>query len=79
MGFASGGVWGMAYCRPMGYGVQFPAHQVGGRLELWDKRGYGLPGVWVKRGSTVMLVDAEGEGAMVSIPKYFASGNNPKC
>ena len=53
MGFASGGVWGMAYCGPMGYGVQFPTHQVGGWLELWDKRGYGLPGVWVRRGLTV--------------------------
>ena len=53
MGFAHGGVWGMRYCGPMGYGMQFPTYQVGGRLELWDKRGYGLPGVWVKRGSTV--------------------------
>ncbi len=44
----------MAYCGPMGYSVQFSAHQVGGRLELWDKRGYGLPGVWVRRGSTVI-------------------------
>ena len=43
----------MGYCGPMGYGMHFPAHQVGGRPGLWDKRGYGLPEVWVKRGSTV--------------------------
>ena len=43
----------MGYCGPMGYGVHFPTHQVGGRPGLWDKRGYGLPEVWVKRGSTV--------------------------
>ena len=43
----------MGYCRPMGYGVHFPAHQVGGQPGLWVKRGYELPEVWVKRGSTV--------------------------
>ena len=37
----------------MGYGMQFPANQVGGRLRPWDLRGYGLPEVWVKRGPTV--------------------------
>ena len=54
MGFGQGGVWVMGYCGPMGYGMQFPAHQVGGQLGLWDIRGYGLSGVWVKRGSTVL-------------------------
>ena len=54
MGFAREGVWVMGYCGPMGYGVHFPAHQVGGRPGLWVKRGYGLPEVWVKRGSTVV-------------------------
>ena len=53
MGFAREGVWFMGYCGPMGYGVHFPAHQVGGRPRLCVKRGYGLPEVWVKRGSTV--------------------------
>ena len=53
MGFAHEGVWVMGYCGPMGYGMHFPAHQVGGRPGLWVKRGYGLPEVWVKRGSTV--------------------------
>ena len=54
MGFARKGVWVMGYCGPMGYGVHFPAHQVGGWPGLWVKRGYGLPEVWVKRGSTVL-------------------------
>ena len=55
MGFAREGVWVMGYCGPMGYGVHFPAHQVGGRPGLWVKRGYVLPEVWVKRGSTVFI------------------------
>jgi len=37
----------------MGYGMHFPAHQVGGQLELWDIRGYGLSGLWVMTGPTV--------------------------
>jgi hypothetical protein len=53
MGFACRGVWVMGYCGPMGYGMQFPANQVGGQLRLWDIRGYGLSEVWVMRGSTV--------------------------
>ena len=55
MGFAYRGVWGMGYCGPMGYGMQFPANQVGGQLKLWDIRGYGLSEVWVMRGSTVVM------------------------
>ena len=54
MGFANGWVWVMGYCGPMGYGMQFPANQVGGQLELWVLRGYGLLEVWVKRSSTVV-------------------------
>ena len=53
MGFGRRPLWVMGYCGPMGYGMQFPAHQVGGQLGLWDIRGYGLSGVWVKRGPTV--------------------------
>ena len=53
MGFAFGGVWGMCYGTFMGYGIKIPAHQVGGFKMLWDIRGYGLSGLWVKRGSTV--------------------------
>ena len=43
----------MGYCRPMGYGPQFSANQLGRELKLWGKRGYGLRQVWVKRGLTV--------------------------
>jgi hypothetical protein len=39
----------------MGYGMFFPAHQVGGQPELWDIRSYGVSGVWVKRSSTVVV------------------------
>ncbi|KAF8802556.1 hypothetical protein BYT27DRAFT_7112011, partial [Phlegmacium glaucopus] len=42
MGFAHRRVWIMGYCGPMGYGIQFPANQVGGQPELWDIRGYGF-------------------------------------
>ncbi|KAF8810660.1 hypothetical protein BYT27DRAFT_7091404, partial [Phlegmacium glaucopus] len=42
MGFAHRRVWVMGYCGPMGYGMHFPANQVGGQLELWDIRGYGF-------------------------------------
>jgi len=36
-----------------GYGMHFPAHQVGGQAELWDITGYGFSQVWVMRGPTV--------------------------
>ena len=39
MGFSSGGVWVTGYGRPMGYGMHFPAHQVGGLAELLDITG----------------------------------------
>jgi GMP synthase-like glutamine amidotransferase len=45
----------MGYYGPMGYGMQFPANQLGGPLKLWGKRGYGLTEVWVKRGLTVLI------------------------
>jgi len=47
MGFSSGGVW------VMGYGMHFPAYQVGGLAELWVNTGYGLIQVWVITGLTV--------------------------
>ena len=53
MGFAHQGVWVMGYHGLMGYGVQIPAHQLGGPKMLWDFRGYGLSGAWVMRVSTV--------------------------
>ena len=54
MGYVGCGVWFMGYCGPMGYGMKFPANQLGGWLKLWGKRGYGLRQVWVKRGLTVV-------------------------
>ena len=45
----------MGFQGVMGYGVEFPAYQIGGSKMLWDKRGYGLSEVWVMRESTVHL------------------------
>ena len=53
MGFACQGLWVMGYCGLMGYGLQIPAHQLGGPKMAWDFRGYGLSEAWVKRVSTV--------------------------
>ena len=53
MGFARQRVWVMGYHGLMGYDLQIPAHQLGGPKKLWDFRGYGLSGAWVKRVSTV--------------------------
>ena len=44
----------MGYQRLMGYGVEFPAHRLGGPKKVWDFRVYGLSKVWVKTGSTVL-------------------------
>ena len=55
MGFSTGGVWVTGYDRPMGYGMHFPAHQVGGLILLWDITGYGFSKVWVMTGSTVHI------------------------
>jgi len=43
-GFCAQRGMGYGYCRPMGYGMQSPANQVGGQTGLWDIRGYGLQG-----------------------------------
>ncbi|KIK05649.1 hypothetical protein K443DRAFT_37170, partial [Laccaria amethystina LaAM-08-1] len=53
MGFACQGLWLIGYCRIMGYGLQIPAHQLGGPKRVWDFRGYGLSNAWVMRVSTV--------------------------
>jgi hypothetical protein len=45
----------MGYGRPMGYGMHFPAHQVGGLVLLWDITGYGFSKVWVITVSTVTI------------------------
>ncbi|TBU50638.1 hypothetical protein BD309DRAFT_1024940 [Dichomitus squalens] len=37
----------------MGYGVEFPLSRLGKAKILWVFRVYGLPGVWVRRVSTV--------------------------
>ena len=37
----------------MGYGMQIPAHRVGGPKNIWDFRVYGLSKSWVMRVSTV--------------------------
>ena len=56
MGFARQGLWVTGYCGLMGYGLQIPAHQLGGPKMAWDFRGYGLSEAWVKRVSTVVLL-----------------------
>jgi len=35
------------YCGLVDYGVQIPAHQLGGPKKAWDFRGYGLSEAWV--------------------------------
>ena len=55
MGFARQGLWVTGYCGLMGYGLQIPAHQLGGPKMAWDFRGYGLSEAWVTRVSTVLL------------------------
>jgi len=53
MGFGSWGVWSIGFRGCMGYGLGFPAYQVGNKKNLWDIREYGLSELWVKRESTV--------------------------
>src|SRR6202522_548875 len=38
----------------MGYGMQIPAHRVGGSKKLWGFRAYGLSESWAKRVPTVL-------------------------
>ena len=51
--FSAQKVWVIGYGRVMGYALQFGGIQVGGSLELWVSRDYGLREVWVKGDSTV--------------------------
>jgi hypothetical protein len=60
MGFAPQGLWVTGYRGLMGYGVQIPAHQLGGPKKAWDFRGYGLSEAWVMGVSTVYLVNGSG-------------------
>ncbi len=45
----------MEYDRVMGYDMHFPANQLGGPKKVWTIREYGLPQVWVKAETTVLL------------------------
>jgi hypothetical protein len=54
MGFAPGGVWIMGYRGCMGYGMHFPANQLGGLKKVWGFREYGLSRLWITRESTVL-------------------------
>ena len=51
----------MGYHGCMGYLPGFFAYQVGNLKNIWVKREYGLSELWVKRASTVQLLDFEGE------------------
>ena len=46
---------GMGYgvLEAMGYGLNFPANQLGGWDFLWGITGYGVSHIWVIAGSTV--------------------------
>jgi GMP synthase-like glutamine amidotransferase len=55
----------MGYYGPMGYGMQFPANQLGGPLKLWGKRGYGLTEVWVNRGLTVLGLSSSSDTSVL--------------
>ena len=44
----------MGYEGCMGFLHTYPTYHVGNEKNLWDLRGYGLSGVWVKRGSAVL-------------------------
>ncbi|KAI9455896.1 hypothetical protein F5148DRAFT_954212, partial [Russula earlei] len=50
-------VWVMGYQGVMGYGTTLPAYQVGIPEIVWEIRGYGLCGRWVKRETTVLLFE----------------------
>ncbi|KIJ99617.1 hypothetical protein K443DRAFT_43130, partial [Laccaria amethystina LaAM-08-1] len=47
--------YGFCPPRAMGYGLQIPAHQLGGQKRVWDFWGYGLSNAWVMRVSTVLI------------------------
>ena len=58
----------MRYCGPMRYAMQFPAHQLGGPMELCIIRGYALSEVCVMRGSTVFtFFEIQGYGERVGL------------
>jgi hypothetical protein len=46
----------MGYEGCMGFLSTYPIYHVGNKKNLWDLRGYGLSGVWVKRGLTIVVI-----------------------
>ena len=56
----------MGYCGLMGYGLQIPAHQLGGPKMAWDFRGYGLSEAWVKRVLTVLKYQIHASSSLSS-------------
>jgi hypothetical protein len=79
MGFAPQGLWVTGYRGLMGYGVQIPAHQLGGPKKAWDFRGYGLSEAWVMGVSTVYLRQLWGPDSIQLCEDwryiYFLKGN----
>ena len=78
MGFACQGLWVTGYCGLMGYGLQIPAHQLGGPKMAWDFRGYGLSEAWVRRVSTVYLFlcgHLIGKMSEIAVKSFWNQGN----
>ena len=48
----------MGYHSCMGYGMHFPANQLGGLKKVWGFREYGLSRLWIMRESTVWVIEA---------------------
>ena len=49
----------MGYRGFMAYGYQITANQVEKHEIVWGIRGYGVMGLWVMRGSTVVIREAD--------------------
>jgi len=60
----------------MGYGMQIPAHRVGGPKKLWDFRVYGLSESWVKRVPTVQSRSESDERRRLALVNIQGSFNN---
>jgi GMP synthase-like glutamine amidotransferase len=56
----------------MGYGMHFPANQLGGPKKVWTIREYGLSQVWVKAETTVLLKGARDalRASILVAPEY---------
>ena len=62
--------YGFCLPRAMGYGLQIPAHQLDGTKGVWDFRGYGLLGAWVKRVSTVSRINSDPDAYRNGLEKW---------